>query len=280
MQERGLDLSEILESAYSDAFRLIIDAGTKSDDLFSRQKVISDSIEKITDEKAVKTLSSIIKYTAGIWPAPEAIKNREEECRTLEHIIEESLLSSDPICALGECGLDHHWNPAGVDNRSESDFPGDMLKGERELFEMQIELARKFSLPVMVHSRDAFEGTYAAIKNCAYDRGEIHCFSYGIDEARAFLDLGWYIALGGAVTYTKKNRLEEMRALLSFIPSDRLLLETDAPYLAPVPERGKINTPLLIKHTYAYIAEMRGDSVESLAETVYRNSVMLFRGIE
>lgn len=279
MQERGLDLSQILKTAFNDGFRLIIDAGTKSDDLSFRHKVISDAIEKISDEKARKTLYSIVKYTAGIWPAPEAIKNREEECRTLERVIKESLSSQNPICALGECGLDHHWNPAGVDNRSEADFSDNMLKGEMELFEMQIDLARRYSLPVMVHSRDAFDGTLAAIKNCAYDRGEIHCFSYGIDEAKAFLDLGWYIALGGAVTYTKKSRLEEMRALISYIPTDRLLLETDAPYLAPVPERGKTNTPLLIKHTYSYIADIRGLSVESLAEAVYRNSSALFTGI-
>lgn len=275
--ERGLDLSAVLENAAEENFRLIIDAGTKCGDLTERRALVSSALAQITDEEKRNKAAALIKFTAGIWPDPDAIKNREEECRTLERAIKESLASSDPVCALGECGLDHHWNPSGVDNRSEDDFTADILKGESELFEMQIELARRFSLPVMVHSRDAFEGTLDAIKNCGYDNGEIHCFSYGIDEARAFLDRGWYIALGGAVTYTKKSKLEEMKKLICYIPSDMLLLETDAPYLAPVPERGKCNTPLLIKHTYEYIAQMRGETVENLAEAVYKNSRDLFR---
>ena len=275
--ERGLDLSAVLENVAEENFRLIIDAGTKCGDLTERRALVSSALAQITDAEKRNKAAALVKFTAGIWPDPDAIKNREEECRTLERAIKESLASSDPVCALGECGLDHHWNPSGVDNRSEDDFTDDILKGESELFEMQIELARRFSLPVMVHSRDAFEGTLDAIKNCGYDNGEIHCFSYGIDEARAFLDRGWYIALGGAVTYTKKSKLEEMKKLVCYIPSDMLLLETDAPYLAPVPERGKCNTPLLIKHTYEYIAQMRGETVENLAKAVYKNSRDLFR---
>ena len=275
--ERGLDLSAVLENAAEENFRLIIDAGTKCGDLTERRALVSFALAQITNAEKRNKAAALVKFTAGIWPDPDAIKNREEECRTLERAIKESLASSDPVCALGECGLDHHWNPSGVDNRSEDDFTADILKGESELFEMQIELARRFSLPVMVHSRDAFEGTLDAIKNCGYDNGEIHCFSYGIDEARAFLDRGWYIALGGAVTYTKKSKLEEMKKLICYIPSDMLLLETDAPYLAPVPERGKCNTPLLIRHTYQYIAQMRGETVENLAEAVYKNSRDLFR---
>ena len=269
-----MDLSEVLRTAAEEHFRLIIDAGTKSDDLPERRALVADALSKIS--AAVPQPMPLIRYTAGIWPAPDAIANRNEECQKLERVITESLASSEPVCALGECGLDHHWNPSGADNRSEADFPPDILSGETELFEMQIELARRFSLPVMVHSRDAFEGTLGAIRNCGYDNGEIHCFSYGVDEARAFLDRGWYIALGGAVTYTKKSKLEEMKKLVCYIPSDRLLLETDAPYLAPVPERGKPNTPLLIKHTYEYIAGMRGETVESLAQTVWQNSAKLF----
>ena len=275
--ERGLDLSAVLEGAAEADFRLIIDAGTKCDDLPERRALVADALAHIPDAEKKQKAAALIRYTAGIWPDPVAIANRENECRTLEKVIAESLASNEPVCALGECGLDHHWNPSGADNRSEDDFSPEILHGESEMFEMQIEFARRYSLPVMVHSRDAFEGTYDAIKNCGYDNGEIHCFSYGIDEARAFLDRGWYIALGGAVTYTKKNKIEEMQKLVRYIPSDRLLLETDAPYLAPVPERGKPNTPLLIKHTYAYIAQMRGETVESLAATVYNNSKALFR---
>ena len=156
-------------------------------------------------------------------------------------------------------------------------FDADTFEGERELFQMQIELAKKLNLPVIVHSRDAFEDTLDCIKNMRYDRGIIHCFSYGIDEARAFLDRGWYLAFGGAVTYTKKNKLYEMEELLRFVPDDRLLLETDAPYLAPVPLRGETNTPLNIHYTYEFISAKRNITTQQLCRIVDKNCEKLFK---
>ena len=180
------------------------------------------------------------------------------------------------IVAVGECGLDHHWNPSGEDGRCESDFDTETYKGERELFEAQLELAQELKLPVIVHSRDAFEDTLDCLKNVGYDKGIIHCYSYGIEEARAFLDRGWYIAFGGAVTYNKKAKLEAVKELLRFVPSDRFLCETDAPYLAPVPLRGTVNTPVNVEHVYNFIAEVRGMSPEELSNLVDENIKMLF----
>ena len=117
--------------------------------------------------------------------------------------------SGTKIIAIGECGLDHHWNIANPDKRNLDDFSDELFKGEEELFEMQIALAKKMNLPVIVHSRDAFEQTLSCIKNSGYNNGVIHCYSYGIEEAKEFLDLGWYIALGGGVTYTKKSKMEQ-----------------------------------------------------------------------
>ena len=131
-------------------------------------------------------------------------------------------------------------------------------------------------LPVIVHSRDAFEDTLECINNIGYHNGIIHCYSYGIDEARTFLDLGWYIALGGGITYTKKSKLEQMQELIHFIPSDRLLTETDAPYLAPVPFRGQPNSPVLVEHVFNYIAQTRGISTDALNQTVDENIARLF----
>ncbi len=180
------------------------------------------------------------------------------------------------VIAIGECGLDHHWNPSGADGRSESDFDEQVYRGERELFESQLELARELNLPVIVHSRDAYEDTFDCIKNIGYDNGIIHCYSYGIDEARAFLDRGWYIALGGGITYTKKSKLEQMEALIRYIPTDRLLTETDAPYLAPVPYRGQPNTPVLVEQVFNYIAPIRTTSIPALNQTVDDNIARLF----
>ena len=115
-----------------------------------------------------------------------------------------------------------------------------------------------------------------AHKNVGYDKVIIHCYSYGIEEVRAFLDRGWYIAFGGAVTYNKKAKLEAVKELLRFVPSDRFLCETDAPYLAPVPLRGTVNTPVNVEHVYNFIAEVRGMSPEELSNLVDENIKMLF----
>lgn len=300
LSDRGFDLSEVLARLALEHFPYVMDAGTKASDLSERISLINTALSRISVENGLfcipgtdiqlptnrtaddirKEAVSLIHYTAGIWPDPDAIKDRDNQIKTLRSVVESSLSNKDGlprISCIGECGHDHHWDIAGTDHRDEADFATDaMFTAESELFEMQIALAKEFNLPVMVHTRDAFDYSYSSIRNMEYNNGEIHCFSYGIEEAEKFLDLGWYIALGGGVTYTKKSKQEAMDALIRYIPDDMLLLETDAPYLAPVPERGKPNSPLLIKHTYAYIAERRGISVEKLAELVLTNTRRLY----
>lgn len=259
-----------------------LDIGTRSDDLLSRESCVDRAISQIKDGVLADKVRSFMYFSAGIWPDAEAIRNRLENMRLLCEQIDAAASSSDndilhrKIIAIGECGLDHHWNPSGVDGRASEDFDEKMLEGEAELFEMQIDLAKKMALPVIVHSRDAFDGTYSCIKNSGYSRGVIHCFSYGIDEARAFLDLGWYVSFAGGVTYTKKSKMDAMAELLRFIPKDRILCETDSPYLAPVPFRGSQNTPLLVEHIYTFIANARGVSPEDLSNDVDKNIQLLF----
>ncbi|MBD5399155.1 MAG: TatD family hydrolase [Treponema sp.] len=259
-----------------------LDIGTRSDDLLSRESCVDRAISQIKDGVLADKVRSFMYFSAGIWPDAEAIRNRLENMRLLCEQIDAAASSSDndilhrKIIAIGECGLDHHWNPSGVDGRASEDFDEKMLEGEAELFEMQIDLAKKMALPVIVHSRDAFDGTYRCIKNSGYSRGVIHCFSYGKDEARAFLDLGWYVSFAGGVTYTKKSKMDAMVDLLRFIPKDRILCETDSPYLAPVPFRGSQNTPLLVEHIYTFIANARGVSPEDLSNDVDKNIQSLF----
>lgn len=257
-----------------------MDIGTHCDDLDIRQKLAFDVISKIADEDKKKKAIDMYYFSAGIWPAPEAIRDRKNQIVELERQIKAALDSSDQfykkVVAVGECGLDHHWNPSGVDGRCESDFDQELFDGEKEMFLMQLDLAKKYSLPVVVHSRDAFEGTVECLKDAGYDNGIIHCYSYGLEEAKVFLDRGWYLAFGGGVTYTKKAKMDAMIELLRYVPSDRLLMETDAPYLAPVPFRGQKNTPLLIEHSYKFVADARGISVDSLNETVDSNIRKLF----
>lgn len=277
--------SEVLEHMAATNCFFGMDIGTRCDDLLTRQAFIEKTISEITDSKLADRARKFIYFSAGIWPDVEAIKNRHEQMKTLRQHIKlaedenkkEGNLLHKKIVAVGEGGIDHHWNPSGVDGRSENDFDEQIYKGEKELFEMQLELAKELDLPYIVHSRDGFQDTLDSIKNIGWNKGIIHCYSYGVEEAKAFLDLGWYISFSGSVTYTKKSKMDAMHELLNLVPEDRILCETDAPYLAPVPFRGKTNTPALVDNTYRFIAEHRNIPVEKLCETVDKNICSLFR---
>ena len=274
--ESDCDCKELLTSCVKNNFPFLLDIGTDSDDLPIRVEIANKILNQL-DEEIKQKVKDILFFSAGIWPAPEAIKNRFLQIEELEKNIKKTESSGTKIIAIGECGLDHHWNIANPDKRNLDDFSDELFNGEEELFEMQIALAKKMNLPVIVHSRDAFEQTLSCIKNSGYNNGVIHCYSYGLEEAKEFLDLGWYIALGGGVTYTKKSKMEQMKDLIKYIPLEKLVLETDAPYLAPVPYRGKQNTPLLIEETYKFIAEILNISVEELAGIVIKNTKKLFK---
>ncbi len=281
MVERcGFDGSaELCKMAENNVF-FAMDIGTKSNDLAERQECVKKSIDLIQNEELKEKAKKLIYFSAGIWPSPEEIQNRTAAIKMLEQNIKAAMASENPldkkIAAIGECGLDHHWNPSGVDGRTAEDFDQMMLEGEKEMFMMQIELARKLNLPVIVHSRDAFEDTLECIDKAGYHNGIIHCYSYDKNAAQQFLERGWYIALGGGMTYTKKSKMEEIKDLICSIPESRLLLETDAPYLSPVPLRGTMNTPNNIEHTYRFIAQIRNVSVEYLCGLVDENCRRLF----
>lgn len=271
--ERGLDGTEILSKLLGRNMFFGLDIGTKCDDLQTRHSQLEECINTLPPQKQTQA-RAFLYYSAGIWPDVEEIKNRTEAVKMLQNQI--NSFPREKLVAIGECGLDHHWNPSGVDGRNKDDFSAEMYEGERELFQIQIDMARTLALPVIIHSRDAFEDTLDCIKNMGYHSGIIHCYSYGKDEAKRFLDLGWYIAFGGGTTYTKKSKMDEMTELLRYVPNDRILLETDSPYLAPVPFRGQTNTPVLIEHVYQFIATARGVSPETLSETVDKNTRTLF----
>ena len=281
-EERGVDGVEVLSTMAARNCFFGLDIGTSADDLQGRQLSVEKCIASMQDSKLADKARNFMYFTAGIWPDVERIKDRKNQMEIMKSAIKAAEEDSDQdtlhrkIVAVGECGLDHHWNPEGADGRCESDFDEQVYRGERELFEAQLELARELKLPVIVHSRDAFEDSLDCIKNVGYDNGIIHCYSYGVDEARAFLDRGWYIAFGGAITYNKKAKLEAIKELLRFVPADRFLCETDAPYLAPVPLRGTVNTPVNVEHVYNFAAEVRGMSPEELSDLVDENIKNLF----
>ena len=167
------------------------------------------------------------------------------------------------VIAIGECGLDYYYDKS--DRRA-----------QRERFQAHIDAARATSLPLVVHTRDA-EGDTAQILTQAVREGGVdgvlHCFTGSADLARQALDLGFYISLSGIVTFKNAADLQETAKQ---VPADRLLVETDAPFLAPVPNRGKTCEPAFVADTAAFVAALRGEDLEALAESTTANFFKLF----
>lgn len=248
LAQRGIDPIARLDALFAEGFGAILDVGTKADDLEDRIRRFGRF--------------PFVGFSAGIWPSRDAIRNRRAELETLARSID--LSEGQSIVAIGECGLDRHWN-----KREE----GADIAGERELFAAQAELAVRLDLPLIVHSREAATETAEVLAAVPRARGVIHCYSYGQDEARTFLDLGFHLSFAGTVTY--KNAQEQKEAA-RYVPEDRILLETDSPYLAPLPFRGKSAEPGMIERSYEAVAELRGTSAARLAEIVAKNAHALF----
>jgi len=277
--ERGIALSDLLATMEQEKYRVAIDIGTKPGDLSRRVTALTDA--------GNGKVPPFVHFTCGIWPDARSIRLQDESLDALEKDIllmlsmaEENLRTgNEPLVALGECGLDRYWNGTGVrhDDMSE-DGPGtDDLDGEEALFSRQIALAEKYQLPLIIHSRDSFDATLSIVQNMDYHHGVIHCYSYGIPEARKFLDLGWYISFPGNITFPKKSAdIARIQELVSYIPDDRLLLETDAPYMTPVPHRGSVNTPWHVRFVYEKAAAFRNTDTAALAELVFSNTRSLF----
>lgn len=256
-----------------------LDIGTRCDDLLRRTKFIEETIKLIENKETQKQIEKFIYFSAGIWPDPDSIKNRYDYMEILKKQINEfrnNPIFGNHLCAIGEGGIDHHWNVNNVDHRDENAFTEEMFEWEKELFVLQLELAKEMNLPFIIHSRDGFDETIECVDKANWHKGILHCCSYSWDKVKEFVDRGWFVSFSGSVTYTKKSKMEQMDLLLRNVPSDRILLETDSPYLAPVPLRGSVNSPLNIVHTYNFIAEKRGIWPEELQELVNENAVRLF----
>lgn len=167
----------------------------------------------------------------------------------------------EKVVAVGEIGLDYYW-----DNESH--------ETQKEWFVKQLNLARELDLPVIIHSRDAAEDTLKIMKEYGKGlRGVIHCFSYSKELAEEYVKMGFYIGIGGVVTFKNGKKLKEIAAA---IPLDRILLETDCPYLAPEPHRGKRNSSLYIPYIAEEIANLKGITYEEVVAQTEENAVRLF----
>ena len=168
----------------------------------------------------------------------------------------------EKVVAVGEIGLDYYW-----DNESHD--------VQKKWFIKQLELARELDLPVIIHSRDAAADTLEIMKEYGQGlRGVIHCFSYSIELAREYVKMGFHIGIGGVVTFKNGRKLKE---IATEIPLDRILLETDCPYLAPVPFRGKRNCSIYISYVAEEIASLKGISCEEVVAQTEKNAKELFQ---
>ncbi|UCG63071.1 MAG: TatD family hydrolase [Candidatus Zixiibacteriota bacterium] len=175
------------------------------------------------------------------------------------------LADEKKVVAIGEIGLDYYRDLSP-------------RKLQRRVFEAFLDMAAEVKLPVVIHTREAFENTVEIIENYAPKLvgGVFHCFPGDVNDARRVFDLGFVISVGGVITYPK-SRMADVAAA---VPLDKVILETDAPYLTPVPFRGKTNRPALVKHVYDKLAELKGISPGEAEKTVDRTCQKLFGLVE
>ena len=254
----------ILKAMQEEGYPFIMDIGTDAGDFTPRYNTVAEACGKDG------SIPDFIHFSAGLWPGRATIEHPAEALQRLEADIQAILKSGQLYTAVG--GIDRYWNHAGATGTGTDD-----LAGEETLFKEQLALAKRYGLAVIIHSRDGFEPTLRCIDEVGWHRGVIHCFSYGKKEAEAFLERGWYLSFPGTITYTDNAKTaSEIAELVRMVPDDKLLLETDAPYLAPQPVRREVNTPLNISYTYQAASKYRQCSVEHLCEIVHRNCRRLF----
>jgi len=231
------------------------------------KRAFEAGIDKIinisSDRQSMEKVLSLADKYERIYAAPGI--QPHSTCESSHEVIKEikDKAKGKKIVAIGETGLDYHYNFS-------------LPEVQRDVFRKQIKIARDLNLPLIIHTREAFEDTLNILKKEKADEagGVIHCFTENIDEATAFMELGFYIGIGGVVTFKNAKVLQEA---VKHIPLNRILLETDCPYMSPVPYRGKRNEPLYLKFIAEKIGEIKGINIEEVKEQTSLNALTLFR---
>jgi TatD DNase family protein len=216
-------------------------------------------------EGSLAAIAAAADFPARIYAAVGFDRDQAQSEWSAESFVQN--LNGSDVVAVGEIGLDYHYHP-------------DTAADQKKLFRQMLELAGKRQLPVIVHSRRADDDTVALLlEHVRRWRGEpgrigvLHCFTGSRGFATKLLDLGLMISFSGIVTFKKAD---DLRAVAREVPEDRLLIETDSPYLAPVPHRGRSNEPAYVVHVAETLAKIRNDTVEHIAHSTSRNAERLF----
>ena len=240
---RDDEIEGVLERAREAGVSAVVNVGTRLDD--SAQAI------------ALAAARPEVWATAGVHPHEAAALTADALVRLRE------LLRQPRVVAVGECGLDYHYDHA----------PRDV---QREALRLQVRLARECGLPLVLHNRDSDDDLVTILTEEGAEEvgGVVHAFSTSVDTAKRCLDLGFHLGFGGMITFAKADNV---RAALAATPLERLLLETDAPYLTPVPHRGSRNEPARVAIVAARAALERGVDLEGIAEATAANTRRLFR---
>ncbi len=208
------------------------------------------------------TLKLIREYpfmygAVGVHPSETAELNDE----LLDWL--KSAAGLERVVAIGEIGLDYYWDEPDKDI-------------QKKWFEAQLKLAHEVKLPVIIHSREAAGDTYEIMKELEADKlgGIVHCFSYSMEMAEKFLEMGFYLGIGGVLTFKNARKLKEV---VEKVPLERIVLETDCPYLSPEPNRGKRNSSLNLGYVADKIAEIKKISREEVERVTFENAIKVYR---
>ncbi len=208
------------------------------------------------------TLNLVKEYpfmygAVGVHPSETAELN-DELLKWLKNVA-----NSERIVAVGEIGLDYYWDEPDKDT-------------QKKWFKAQLKLAHEVKKPIIIHSREAANDTYEIMKEYEAEKlgGIVHCFSYSVEMAEKFLDMGFYLGIGGVLTFKNAKKLKEVA---EYMPMDRLVLETDCPYLSPEPNRGKRNSSLNLSYVADAVARVKGISREEVERVTFENALKVYR---
>lgn len=236
-----------------------------------RALCICTTLEEFAEVQALAAGFDNFWASVGVHPDNEDIAEP-----SVDDLVTRSAMPK--VVAIGETGLDYYQMEERKGGRSIAD-----LEWQRNRFRVHIRAAQRVRKPLIIHTREASADTLAILKEEGEDGsaraagGVFHCFTETAEVARAALDLGFYISFSGILTFKKA---QDLRDVAAFIPLDRMLIETDSPYLAPVPYRGKTNNPSYVPFVARQIAELRKLPVEAIAEATSRNFETLFKGVK
>lgn len=221
-------------------------------------KIVNIGANLSTSEQTVALTKKYPFLYGAVGVHPSDVGELDEE----NFLRLKAMVNNEKIVAIGEIGLDYYWDTSDRET-------------QKKWFYRQMDLAREVKLPAVIHSRDAAKDTLDFIKdaNLAEVGGVIHCFSYGKEMAKEYLDMGFYLGIGGVLTFKNAKKLKEV---VEYAPIEQLVLETDCPYLAPEPYRGKRNSSLYLKFVAEAIASLKQIDYEDVLEITYKNAMALY----